>query len=184
MDKPTQERAGGEHHGTRSDLLALGRDNARNAAVLQDQVFGGGGADFQIGRRRQSRLHRAAIELAVGLGARAAHCRALALVQHAELDAGDIGHAAHDAIQRIDLADQMPLAHPANRRIAGHLADGFELVGQKQRACTHARGRRRRLAARMPPSDDNDVVAHGPGSYAGPGGSSMFHVKQWIPAAK
>ena len=58
----------------------------------------------------------AAIELAVGLGARSPHGRPLAPVEHAELDAGRIGDPAHQPVQRVDLADQMALAEPADRR--------------------------------------------------------------------
>ena len=75
---------------------------------------------------------RPAIELAVGLRARPAHRRALAAVQDAELDAGPVDRAPHDAVERIDLAHQMPLAEPADRRIARHLADRRPLVGQQQ----------------------------------------------------
>ena len=65
-----------------------------------------------------SALHRQAIELAVGLGARALHRRALAAVEDAELDAGGVGGAAHQPVERVDLAHQMALAEPADRRIA------------------------------------------------------------------
>ncbi len=80
------------------------------------------------------RLHGMAVELAVGLGARPAHRRALAAVQDAELDAGAIDRPAHDAVERIDLAHQMALAEAADRRVARHLADRRALVRQQQRA--------------------------------------------------
>ena len=103
-----------------------------------------------------------AVELAVRLGARPLHGRALAAVQHAELDARTVDGAAHDAVERVDLAHQVALAEPADGRVAGHLADGFELVRHKQRPRAPARGRRRRLAARMAAADHNDIEpAHG-----------------------
>ena len=71
----------------------------------------------------------ASIELAVGLGARPAHGRPLAAVEQPELDAGGVGHAAHQAIERVDLAHQMALAQPADRRIAGHRADRSRSAG-------------------------------------------------------
>ena len=55
------------------------------------------------------RLHGRGIELAVGLGARAAYRRALAAVEHAELDAAGVRHAAHEAVERVDLAHEMAL---------------------------------------------------------------------------
>ena len=72
----------------------------------------------QIGGLDDQPLHRQAIELAVGLGARPLHRRALAAVEDAELDAGGVGGAAHQAVERVDLAHQMALAEPADRRIA------------------------------------------------------------------
>ena len=82
--------------------------------------------------RRSSTISRCiacAVELAVGLGARAAHRRALAAVEDAELDAGGVGGAAHQPVERVDLAHQMALAEPADGRIAGHLADRVEACG-------------------------------------------------------
>ena len=70
-----------------------------------------------------------AVELAVGLGARALHGRALGAVEQPELDAGRVGHPAHQAVERIDLAHQVALAEPADGRVAGHLADGREACG-------------------------------------------------------
>ena len=80
--------------------------------------------DRQVGHRFDRRLHGRGIELAVGLGARAAHRRALAAVEHAELDAAGVRHAAHEAVERVDLAHEMALSEPADRRIARHGADG------------------------------------------------------------
>jgi len=47
------------------------------------------------------------------------------------------------------VANQMPLPHPANSRVAGHFANGFNLVGKKQGARATARRSRRGLAAGM-----------------------------------
>ena len=101
------------------------------------------------------------VELAVGLGAGALHRRAFAPVQHAELDAGQVGDPTHQAVEGIDLADQMPLAEPANGRIAGHFADGSEAVGDQRRARAHAGGRSGSLAAGMAAADDDNVVGVG-----------------------
>ena len=113
-------------------------------------------------------LHGPAVELAVGLGAGTLHGRALAAVEHAELDAGLVGDAAHHAVEGIDLAHEMALAQAADGRIAGHLADGREAVGDERRPGAQARGRGRRLAAGMAAADDDDIEAlalvlgHGP----------------------
>ena len=87
--------------------------------------------------------------------------RALRAVQHPELDAGHVGQAAHDAVQRVDLPDQVALAQAADGRVAAHLADGLELVGEQERARAEARRRGRRLAARVSPADDDHIPGHG-----------------------
>ena len=105
----------------------------------------------------QQILDRGPVERAIRLRAGAAHRRALAAVQDAELDAGPIDGAAHEAVQRVDLADQVPLGQAADRRVAGHGADRVAPMGQEQRPCAEACGGGRGLAAGMPSSHNNDV---------------------------
>ena len=127
-------------------------------ALLDDQVLDRGFDHLEVRRGADRCLHRLPVKLAVGLGAGALHRRALAAVQHAELDAGRVGDPAHQAVERVDLADQMALAEPANGRIAGHFADGGEAVGDQRRARAHAGRRGRSLAAGMAAADDDHVV--------------------------
>ena len=147
VDQPVQERAGGQHHGAGARCRPSADDHAANPAVLDDQVLDAALDDLEIGRGADRRLHGLAVELAVGLGARALHGRPLGAVEQPELDAGRVGHPAHQAVQGIDLAHQMALAEPADGRIAGHLADGREGMRDERGARAHARRRRRRLAA-------------------------------------
>ena len=107
----------------RARLISPSAATPRTRAVLDQQIFDRGFDDRQIFRLTQRRLHRRAIELAVGLGARTAHRRSLGAIEHAKLDAGGVGDAAHQSIERVDLAHQLALAKPADRRIAGHFAD-------------------------------------------------------------
>ncbi|SRR6266404_7782738 len=84
--------------------------------------------------------------------------RALAAVQNPELDAGAVDHPAREPVERVDLAHEMSLAEPADRRVARHLADRRPLVGQEKRARTEPRSHRSRLAAGMPAADHDDVI--------------------------
>jgi hypothetical protein len=43
----------------------------------------------------------------------------------------------------------MAFANTANRRVATHLAQGFNIVGEQQGSATHARSRQRSLGTRM-----------------------------------
>ncbi len=161
MDQPLEEGACGEHHRAGPQIRAGGCHHAHGAAVLDDEVFDGLRDDIEAGLRLDGGAHGGAIELAVGLRARPLHGRPLGAVQHPELNAGLVGHAPHQPVQRIDLAHQMPLAEPTDRRIARHLADGVDLVRDERRASPHARSRGGRLAPRVAAADNDDVIGMG-----------------------
>ena len=158
MDQPAQEGAGGQNH--RAARISRGhrRVDAADAAVLDNQRSSAAASiDFQVWRFAESlSCIAAAIEFAVGLGARAPDGRAFAAVEQRNWMPARIGDAAHDAIQRIDFPHQMALAEAANGRIAGHLADGRESVRQSSvaRPCGP---RGRRFAAGMAAADHDDI---------------------------
>ena len=112
---------------------------------------------MRISVSRIARCIALGVELPVGLGARAAHRRTLAPIEHAELDPALVGDPAHQAVERIDLAHQMALAEPADRRVAGHRADSREPMRDQRGARAHARRRGRGLAAGVPAADHDDV---------------------------
>ena len=80
-------------------------------------------------------------------------------VQHPELDAGGVGDPAHEAVEGVDLADEMAFAEAANGGIAGHFADRGEAVGDQRGLRAHARRGRGGLAAGMAAADDDDIEA-------------------------
>ena len=82
----------------------------------------------QIGLILQRLPNGLAVQDAICLGARGSNRGALAGIENPELDTGVIGGNGHDAAQRIDFLDEMPLADPANRRVAGHLTQGVKIV--------------------------------------------------------
>ena len=163
MDKPVEKRTGGQHDAGRADDRPVrehhpGDMAAAAARCFDHQILHPAGADSEIRLVREHVLHGAAVELAVGLGARPLHGRPLAAVENAELDAGAVDHPAHDAVEGIDLAHEMPLAEPADRRVARHLADGVGLVGDQQGAGAEPGRRRGSLAARMAAAHDDHVT--------------------------
>ena len=109
----------------------------------------------------KERLHRLAVELAVGLGARTPNGRALAAVQHAELDAGPVDRPSHHAVERIDLADEVPLGEATDRRVARHLADRLDAMGEQHGPRAEPSRRGRRLATGMPAAYHHDIEALG-----------------------
>ncbi|MNU68563.1 hypothetical protein D3C71_579320 [compost metagenome] len=169
MDDPVEEGARRQDHGAGAKLSPLARRHADDAVAVQDQGLGRAGHQGQVRRLGQFGLHGLAIKAAVDLAAGAAHGGALGAVQQAELDAGDIGQTAHDAVQGVDLAHQMALAQTADGRVATHLADGFQLLGQQQGAGAGARRGGCSFATGVAAADDDDVEgvrgggAHGRG---------------------
>ncbi len=158
MDEALQESPGGQHHGRSPVSLARCADHAGHVAVQDDQVLGGVGDDCKVRLPGQLCLDGLPIEPPVDLGPWPPHGRALGTVEQAELDSGCVGHAAHQAIECVDLPDQVSLAKAADGGIARHLPDRLDLVGQEQGAGAHARRRCGGLATGVPSSDDYDVV--------------------------
>ena len=145
------------------DRLAAGGEDALHPAVaVEDQILDRRGVNFEVRLGRQQGLHGAFVEAPVGLGARPPDGGPLAAVEDAELDAGAVDGASHEAVQGVDLAHQLSLGQAADGRVARHLADGLEAMGQKDGAPPHAGRRRRRLAAGVATADDDDVdPSHG-----------------------
>ena len=149
MDHAVEEGAGGQDHGAGADRATRRRGDARDAAVLHEEVGGLALDERQVRAGGELGLDGLAVELAVGLGAGTLDGGALGAVEEAELDAGAVGHAAHDAVERVHLAHEVALAQAADGRVAGHHADGGELERQQHRARAGARGGVRGLAAGM-----------------------------------
>ena len=159
MNQPAQERARRQHDTAGRDFGArIGQDSGTRTACIQQDIDNRIAAHLEVGLPGQQRLHGLAVELAIGLGARAAHGRPLGKIEGAELDAGAVDGAAHDAVQGIDLAHQMALAQPADGGIAGHLADRVEPVREQQRARAEPRRRGRGLAAGMAAAHHDHVI--------------------------
>ena len=143
-----QKRAGGEHHRAGAiDRIAAHRARRRSALrpscrrLLDQQVFDHFLPQRQVGLLFDEPLDFLLIGFFVGLGPRAVHGRPFAAIEQAELDAGGVDGPAHRPAQGVDLADDLPLGHAADGRIAAHLADRVAIGGQQGGA------RRRRAAA-------------------------------------
>ena len=157
VDHAVEEGARGQHDGAGREPAAVASDDPGNPAIAHHQVLDAALDHLEPGGLADRGLHGGAVERPVGLGARALHGGALGAVEEAELDPGRVGDAAHQAVERIDLAHQMALAEAADGGIAGHLADGGEAVGDEDRASAHARGRGGGLAPGVAAADDDHI---------------------------
>ena len=73
------------------------------------------------------------------------------------MNAAAIGRTRHCAAQRVDLSGQMPFADPADCRIATHLADGFDVVREQERARARTRSGQSRFRASVPAANNDHV---------------------------
>ncbi len=152
-----KEGARGEDDGAGADRFPRARHDADHPVSFQKQPLGRSSHQRQIRRRGQLGLHGLAIKATVDLAARPTNGGALGTVQQTELDARDVGQTPHDPIQGVDLSHQMPLAQAADGRVAGHLADGLQLLRQQDRARARASRRRSRFTAGVAAADDDNV---------------------------
>ena len=158
MDDAFEERPRCQHDLARRELSGVLCANPDNTASLGDNIIHRTCDDCQIVLRRQRGLHFRTVQITVRLRPRPAHGWTFGAVQHPKLNPRRIGHTRHHAVQRVDLANQMPFAQSAYRGIAGHLANGLWLMRQQKRRRAHPRRGRRRFAARMAAANNNNVI--------------------------
>ena len=169
MDLAIQKGTCGEHHRPGAKLNADLRDSTHHAFAraggLHHQVIHCLLKQPEIGLVLQHATHGGLIQNAVGLRTGGAYRRALAGVENAKLNACLVGGQCHGPAHRVHLFDQMALADAANRRIATHLSQGFNVVAQQQGFAAHARSSQCCLGSGMATTNNNDIkflgVQHG-----------------------
>ena len=165
MDAAVQERARGQHHCPRAEPDADLGDGAHHPVALHHQVVHRLLEQHQVRLVFQPRPDRRLVEQPVGLRPGGAHGRPLGAVEDAELDPGLVGGHGHRPAQGIHLLDQVALADAADRRVAAHLAERLDVVGQQQRLAAHARRGQGSLGPGMAAADHDDVeflwIKHG-----------------------
>ena len=166
VDQAVEKGAGGDHHRPDPDLLVDRGAEADDAAVVDQQAVDRGLAERQVRLVLQHRLHPQAVEEAVGLGPGRADGRALAGVETAELDRGGVDVLRHLAAEGVDLPHQVALGQAADRRVAGHGADGVGVDDGDKGAAAHPGGGQGRFAAGMAGADHGNIILiHGGGHY-------------------
>jgi hypothetical protein len=176
MDQSTKESAGRDNDSARAECQTAFGDHPSGGTLIQNQVADSMLANRKITRLLERLLHGGAVEFAVRLRSRPAHRRTFSGIEYPELNAGPIRDLPHQAIERIDFADQVSLSQTSNGWVTGHLSDGCATVGQQKRARSGPCGGRGRLAAGMPATDHDYVESHRR--------ILLFHVKHSFPDAK
>jgi hypothetical protein len=161
MHQPAQERACRQHDGpgrVAEPGVVLGADHppARHHQPLHQRLL-----EVEPGLGLDPGLHGHVVALLVVLRPGRVHRRTLLGVQGAELDGGAVGDLRHLAAEGVDLLDQLPLGHAADRGAARHGRKFVEVDRQQQHAAAHAGRGQRCLAAGVSGADDEDVVGGG-----------------------
>ena len=130
-----------------------------NARTFQDQVFHRLLEDCEARLIFQQAANGLPVQLPVRLRTGGADGRALARIQGAELDAGPVDRSRHGAAQSVNFPRQVSLADAADGRIAAHLAERSDVLGDEKGAGARARGSERRFRAGVSTAYDDDIKA-------------------------
>ena len=159
VDEAVQERPGRDHERLAAVCVAVLERQPGDACVLDENPAGPANQPLDVRLGFERGLHPLAVDFLVRLCPRRPHGGAAAAIEQLELNPGRVDRAAHEAAERIDLADQVTLRGPADGRVARHVRDGV----LRQRAEPHVRAQARRgvrrLAPRVPRTDDDHVEA-------------------------
>ena len=132
---------------------------------VHDEIGDGLLEQREPGRAFEHPANVPAIQRAVDLGAGRPHRGTLARVEGTEVDPAVVRGHRHRPAERVDLLDEVPLADPADGRVAAHLPQRLDALGEQQGLRAGPRRGKRRLGAGMAATDDDHVegavVAHG-----------------------
>ena len=159
QDAPAEERPGGDDHRPGRQLGVTPDANPGDPVTANDEFFDRPLDQIEAVLRLEESFPNSLVAGSVGLGAADLHRRALARVEHPDVDHRFVGGAGHRAAERVDLADELRLARPADRWIARHRSDLVERHRDQGGRSAELGGGQRRLAAGVTGSDDDDVVA-------------------------
>src|SRR6185436_11082879 len=159
VDFAAQESTGGDDDGARRETAAVARFHPSDprAALVEEQICDHALTELEGRELLEQKPNGTAIQSAIGLSARSPDGGALRAIQHAELDGGAIGGAAHQTAQGVDFADDSTLCNAADGGIAGHLADRVEHRRQQESLGAETRGHRGRLSPSVATPDNDDV---------------------------
>ena len=161
MDDALEECACREDNALTGIFSTVSVFDPNNAPIFDNKVFGAFSDNGEVVIIMQRFLHGLLIEPTVALRARPLHSGAFRAVEQAKLNARSIGNMGHNTVHRVNLAHKMAFAQPANGRVTGHFAYGFQLMRHKQGLSAHARRGRRSFATRMPTANNYDIPVLG-----------------------
>jgi hypothetical protein len=157
MDLPSEKGPGSQDDGPTGKPPSIGSHYTSNPTTGQFEAH-----DGTLHRQKpclllEDRSHCPPIQATVALGPGRPDGRPLGPIQHPELNACAVGGPSHHPTQSIHLTNHRALGDSTDRRVARHLANGFEILSQQQRASTQAGGGHGGFAARVAPADHDHI---------------------------
>jgi hypothetical protein len=158
MGQTVQESTGGDDYGPASQASAIGKLDAMNFALFNDQRGDFRLLDGEVGFGFEDLLHPNAVLFFIALGAGRPDRRSAAGIQEAELNADGVGDFAHDSAKRIDLTNQVTLGDTPDGGIAGHLRNQVGIHRDHGGPETNPGAGPRGFAASVTAADNHDIA--------------------------
>ena len=158
VDQTAEKCPGRDDHGPTGVKDAGLIDHAADPPAIDDQLLHQALTQVEVFLLLHDGLHCKAVELLVALEARGLDRRPFRGVEEAKVDSGPVGDTAHLTAKGVDLLDELALGEAADRGIAGHERERIEVDVEQKGLAAHPGRREGRLAARMTPSDDDDII--------------------------
>ena len=159
VNSTAQKSAGGDYHTAGAEASPLESFDSKNTPLTRIENESGNRTldSLQVSLVLEKRTDRASVQSAVALRAWSPHSRALAAVEHPELNHGKVSSSSHDSAECIDLTDHGSLGNAADRGIAGHLPDRFERARDQPHPSPETASRDRCLGTGVAGADHDDI---------------------------
>ena len=154
---PGVHETGRHDDGPGVEARPASRDDSRDPTSVVDEILRHAFDELEVRRFGEGLRSEPRVERLVALCPRTPHRRAARAIEDLELDPRGVGEAPHQAAERVDLPDELPLREAADRRVARHPRDRREISGEERGRPTHAGRRVGRFAAGVTGAHDDHV---------------------------
>ena len=157
MDESGKKSPGGQHYHAAGKANAELSHDPGNPVTLQQEVVHRLLEQSQVRLVLQPRSNRPLVQETIGLRTRRTDCGTLGGIQDAKLDPRLVRGDRHGSAQGVHFLDEMPLPNAPDGRVAGHLSQRFNVVGEQKSPTARPRGRKRGLGPGMAAADHDHI---------------------------
>ena len=158
VDQAVEEGAGGDDDGTAQKNIPIGATHTGHPGSFGQQLFHRSLANREALLPLHPLPHASAIAEHVRLATAPLDGGTLGTIEHAELDAGRVGHQTHGPAEGVDLLDQIALGQSTDGRIARHVSHRLHGHRHHEGLAAHPCRRQSRLTPRMAAPHHDHVI--------------------------